>query len=212
MNKELKAIIRLVYNLVERLLGCLYPHIYPYIPKKYWDWQQRQFFRTWGCGARARKDDHIYRAYLENFPVKRLLDIGCGYGRLFPLYAELNIPEVIGIDISPYAISVARDKYPTYRTEVLKVEDLNFPPPPDYFDTAISNYTLAYVPSAYISQAIHNIVEQCKSVFLIEPVRRGEGINYARFLHNYESLFKDKMQLVQQWEYSSQHDVMIYSR
>ena len=128
MNKELKAVVKPIYNLVERLLGCLYPHIYIYVPKKYWDWRQRRFLKTRGFGAQARKDDHIYRAYLEKFPAKRLIDIGCGYGRLFPLYTELNIPEVVGIDISPHAISLAREKYPAYRLEVMKAEDLHFPP------------------------------------------------------------------------------------
>ena len=113
MNKILKAILRPpYYNIIEPLLRWVYPYIYliflPKLFKLYWSRRQRSFFNTFGFGALARKDDYIYRAYLEKFPAKRLLDIGCGYGRLFPVYAELNIPEVIGIDVSPYSIAKAK--------------------------------------------------------------------------------------------------------
>ena len=122
-------------------------------------------------GKQAKVDYPIHRAYLEKIQPKRLLGIGCGSGRLFSLYKKLMVPEVIGIDISPHAISKVKP-YPNYSAQVMKVEVLNFPP--NYYDAAISNAVLRHIPLGnQIAKAISNISEQCKSVLLREPIMGG---------------------------------------
>ena len=134
-----------------------------------------------------------------------VLDIGCGSERVFPLYAELNIPNVVGIDISSTAIKKAR-RYPNCKVRVMRVEDLDFPP--DYFDAVISNAVLRYMPHGKsIIRAISNITEQCKSVLLREPVRGGEYFN--NYVHDYAALFQGKMRLEEHYEYGPV-DVMIF--
>jgi len=146
-------------------------------------------------GKQAKVDYPIHRAYLGKFQPKRLLDIGCGSGRLFSLYKELMVPEVIGIDISPRAISKVKP-YPNYSAQVMKVEDLNFPP--NYFDAAISNAVLRHIPpGTKIAQAISNISEQCKSVLLREPIMGGS--RFYDFRHDCKKLFQ-QMHLDEQYQ------------
>ena len=174
MSNIARTALRTIYNATSPLLSRIYPHLYRLIAKVYFDMQQRRMLNEFGFGPRARADDRIYRAYLEKFPAKRLLDIGCGYGRLFPVYAELNIPDVIGIDISPYAISKVKKAWPNYTAQVMMIEDIKFPP--NHFDAAISNNALAYVlPDIHIRQAVDKIAEQCRSILLVEKCREIEG-------------------------------------
>lgn len=176
-------------------LGQLYRYFCP-IRRIYWDIQTGDLIKRWRTGLKGGSDYPIFRAYLEKFKPKRLLDIGCGSGRLFPLYAELMIPEVVGIDISPAAISKVEMR-PNYTARVLEVERLDFPP--NYFDAAISNAVLRHIPpGSPIARATSNIAEQCKSVLLREVIR-GREFSYD-FRHNYEALFRGKMHLVEHYQ------------
>ena len=152
----------------------------------------------------------VYEAekWLKKLPkIHDLLDIGCGSGRVFPLFAELNIPEVVGIDISSTAIRKVRP-FPNHKAVVMSVEELNFPP--DYFDAAISNAVLRLIPhGARITRAISNIAEQCKSVLLREPIRGRES--YCEYIHDYEALFQGKMRLEEHYQ-DGPVDVMIFSK
>ncbi|UCD96031.1 MAG: class I SAM-dependent methyltransferase [Candidatus Bathyarchaeota archaeon] len=68
-----------------------------------------------------------------SFVQGRVLDIGCGAGR-HALYLQKQGFTVLGIDISPLAIEVCRQKG-LKNTEVTSIEDVAFPP--DSFDTIL---------------------------------------------------------------------------
>ena len=126
---------------------------------------------------------------------------------MFPLFAALGIPEVVGIDISSSALRKA-PFYSDYKVQVASVEDLDFPT--NYFDAAISNAVLRYVPhGASITRAISNIAKQCKSVLLREPIRGKES--YLEHIHDYVALFQGKMRLEEHFEDGSV-DVMIFRK
>ena len=139
--------------LLAKMLGVVLRLLYPHIRQIFWDIKTNGLIKKCRTGAQAKVDYHIYKAYLERMQPRHLLDIGCDSGRLFPLYNELMITEVIGIDISPRSISKC-PSYPNCSARVMKVEDLNFPP--NYFDAVISNAVLRYVPAGtQIAQAIN---------------------------------------------------------
>ena len=185
-----------IRSILIKTLGVTLRPFYPYFRRIYWDVRTNGLIRKYRTGVQAKVDYPIYKAYLERTRPKRLLDMGCGSGRLFPLYNELTIPEVIGIDISPRAISKCPN-YPNYSAQVMKVEDLDFPP--NYFDAAISNAVLRHLPpGSIINQAITRIAEQCKSVLLREPISDEES--FFDFRHDYEALFKGKIRLHEHYQ------------
>lgn len=203
IKAKIRAILRLCFNIATPLLRRILR--YELLNRLWWNLRTNGLIRKYRTGVQSQESYPIYRAYLEKYKPSRLLDIGCGSERVFPLYAELNIPNVVGIDISSTAIKKAR-RYPNCKVRVMRVEDLDFPP--DYFDAVISNAVLRYMPHGKsIIRAISNITEQCKSVLLREPVRGGEYFN--NYVHDYAALFQGKMRLEEHYEYGPV-DVMIF--
>lgn len=74
---------------------------------------------------------------------ERVLDLGCGNGRLFELFRGRNI-EYIGVDFSEKLIEKAREKY----GEHFQVADiLSLPFPDNYFNSVWSIAVLHHIPS-----------------------------------------------------------------
>lgn len=202
---KIRAILRLCLSIATPFLSWGYRR--KNVARIFWNLRTDNLIRKYRTGIQAQDAYPIFRAYLEKYKPKRLLDIGCGSGRLFPLFAELSIPEVVGIDISPRAIEKIRP-YPNCKAFVMTTEDLDFPP--NYFEAAISNAVLRYIPHGVsINRAISNIAEQCKSVLLREPVRGRES--YYDHIHDYEALFQGKMRLEEHYQ-DGPVDVMIFSK
>src|SRR4030042_5532013 len=74
----------------------------------------------------------------------KILDLGCGNGRLSELLQEKNI-EYFGIDNSKELIEIARKKYPYGKFEIADALDLPFPI--NFFDKVISIAVLHHIPS-----------------------------------------------------------------
>jgi len=75
---------------------------------------------------------------------EKILDLGCGNGRLVELFQEKNI-EYFGVDNSEKLIKIARKKYPYGKFQV--ADALNIPFPSDFFDKIISIAVLHHIPS-----------------------------------------------------------------
>ncbi len=60
------------------------------------------------------KSDKKIGMILDNADVKvgsKVLDVACGTGVLIPYYLERNVESVLGVDISPKMIEIARSKF-----------------------------------------------------------------------------------------------------
>jgi ubiquinone/menaquinone biosynthesis C-methylase UbiE len=91
-----------------------------------------------------------------------LLDIGCGYGRFFPIYKEQGL-KIYGIDISKEMIDEAIKKY-GYITEEIKfcgAEKIDYPD--NYFDVAIA-------------WAVFDAVKQDQSIYELLRILKKDGI------------------------------------
>lgn len=77
-------------------------------------------------------------------PGEKILDLGCGNGRYFPLFERKNV-DYIGIDNSEELIRIAREKYPQAKFQVANA--LNLPFPNNYFDKVYSIALLHHIPS-----------------------------------------------------------------
>jgi len=87
--------------------------------------------------------------WVEPTPGKRILDLACGPGTLSYRLARDVSPdgEVVGIDLAPGMIELARREAPTglpVRFELMDMEDLRFLD--DYFDAAACGHGLQFVP------------------------------------------------------------------
>lgn len=85
-------------------------------------------------------------AFIKNLviPGERILDLGCGNGRLLELLKEKDI-NYLGVDNSEKLIDIARKKYPQKRFMVADALDL--PLPDNYFDKVISIAVFHHIPS-----------------------------------------------------------------
>jgi len=84
----------------------------------------------------------FFRKYVQEG--ERILDLGCGNGRLFELFKNKNV-EYIGVDNVEKLIEIARKKYP--EAEFLVGEALNLPFPDNYFAKVFSIAVLHHIPS-----------------------------------------------------------------
>jgi len=84
--------------------------------------------------------------YFEGFVNNgdRVLDLGCGNGRLLELFKNKDI-EYIGIDNSENMIEIAKTKYPGANFQVGNV--LNLPLKNNSFDKVFSIAVLHHIPS-----------------------------------------------------------------
>lgn len=92
----------------------------------------------------------VFKKYIKSGD--KVLDAGCGNGRLFDYLKELEV-EYQGVDISPKLIDKAKSKYPEAKFEVADI--LSLPFADQQFAVLLSIATLHHVPSTeYQKQVI----------------------------------------------------------
>jgi tRNA (uracil-5-)-methyltransferase TRM9 len=95
-------------------------------------------------------------------PGARVLDVGCGNGRLLKILAEQNV-KYIGVDQSEALISICQEKYPEYK---FAVEDiLNLGELPEYdFDYVFCIAVLQHLPGVDLRlQALKQLKNKIKT-------------------------------------------------
>lgn len=75
---------------------------------------------------------------------ERILDLGCGNGRLYELFKEKTI-DYHGIDFSDKLIEIAKKCYPQFKFHV--ADALNLPFSANFFDKVFSIAVLHHIPS-----------------------------------------------------------------
>lgn len=77
-------------------------------------------------------------------PGEKVLDSGCGNGRLFEALKNKDI-DYFGIDISEKLVAIAKERYP--RAKFLVGDSLNLPLPANFFGTIFSISVLHHIPT-----------------------------------------------------------------
>ena len=123
----------------------------------------------------------------------RILDLGCGYGRLSKVLLQLGY-EVYGIDVAAWAVEEAKKYAPggSFRP----YDGISIPYPAEMFDGVLTWTVLQHVPPGDIRKVAHEIVQVLKhggELFCLENTTIGvedkEHI-WFRKNHEYLSLFR----------------------
>jgi len=77
-------------------------------------------------------------------PREKILDLGCGSGRLLKIFQNIEI-DYLGVDGSKKLIKIAQRKYPNAKFQVADVLNLSFPN--NSFDKVFSIRVLPHIPS-----------------------------------------------------------------
>jgi 2-polyprenyl-3-methyl-5-hydroxy-6-metoxy-1,4-benzoquinol methylase len=153
----------------------------------FWDKQAEDIDSRWG---KSEGDYAILKEILTRLNVRRLLDVGCGSGRLFPLYQSLGIGEIVGQDIAQHALELARNHHPDIPARLLTTPITELPFPPFSFDIAICNRVLQHIPPSSIAETIAALCRLSRHVYLNE-LSTSDGLSEAYFMfkHDYPALF-----------------------
>ncbi len=141
---------------------------------------------------------------------RSVLEIGCGNGRNFPLYASMNITEVVGQDISSGALLLAKKRhYPSITLTETPITQLKYPK--DYFDLIVSNRVLQHIPADSLPPIMEAICWMSRFIYINEATPRevGESLDsFYMFIHDYKALFAQyhfniirEMPVENQWRY-----------
>ena len=112
-------------------------------------------------------------------PGDRVLDVGCGTGRLGDHVAELVAPggEVVGVDPLPLRIEIAARKNPRFHARVGRAEDL-------------SQFEDASFDAAYANSVLHWVSDKAKALRELSRVLKPGGrvaVNSADALRGHQS-------------------------
>lgn len=151
----------------------------------FWEAQAEPIHEQWGS---TQHDFQILSTLLQRYQPTSLLDVGCGSGRLFGLYIEQGIQEIVGMDLSAQALALAKARYPWIKLFQGKVEELALPV--NCFDLAICNRVLQHVPPHAIESAVAKLCTRCRLVYLNELTAHDRlREEFFMFRHAYPRLF-----------------------
>jgi len=85
--------------------------------------------------------------YNYALPGEKVLDLGCGNGRLLQIFKEIDI-DYIGVDSSEKLIEIAKKLYPNAKFQV--ADALHPPFPTNHFDKIYSVAVLHHIPSSQL--------------------------------------------------------------
>lgn len=131
------------------------------------------------------------REFLDDFHVKRCLEIGCGYARLTPYIAEYS-DEMYAIEPEKKLFEIARKLYPMFNFLNTPVDKMPFPN--NYFGLIVSWTVLQHIPPIKLRDSISEIlrVAQDDAVILIAEYTKktASPTTWGHSLEEYSRLFK----------------------
>jgi SAM-dependent methyltransferase len=151
----------------------------------FWEEQAAPIHEQWG---HDEHDFHVLSKLFRQHQPKSVLDVGCGSGRLFGLYSEHGINEIVGVDIAETALRLANERFPWVATVQGKVEDLDFSA--KRFDLAVCNRVLQHIPPRTIEGAIGKLCTISRLVYVNELTESDQlPEEFFMFRHHYPTLF-----------------------
>ncbi|MBI5949006.1 MAG: methyltransferase domain-containing protein [Chloroflexi bacterium] len=153
----------------------------------YWELRTPDLHRQWN---EDRSDFAVLRQIIKDREVQSLLDLGCGSGRLFPVYEEAGLKEVLGVDIAGRALALANRLHPGIPTLRSKAEDLD---PGRRFDLVVVHRVLQHLPEETLPTVVERMTQIARKAIYINEISESDHANLkgARYIfeHDYIPLF-----------------------
>ncbi len=153
----------------------------------YWELRTPDLHRQW---SQDRSDFEVLSQVIEGRQVESLMDLGCGSGRLFPVYKQAGLKQVLGVDIASRALALAKRLHPEIETLRTKAEDLD---PGRQFDMIVVHRVLQHLPEATLPTVIERMTQVARKAIYINEISESDRANLsgARYIfeHDYIPLF-----------------------
>jgi len=166
-------------NLGKSFLKKSFPTVYSRV---FWNGLAAHVHSHWGYDD---YDFDVVAKCIETIGAESVVDVGCGSGRLFPLFIEQRV-EFCGCDISPAALSLARRRFPEANLREVAVEGISDLVLRRRFDLAVSHRVLQHIPPATFAKALRAIATAASAVYVNEMTADQTPANSSyMFSHNY---------------------------
>lgn len=129
-------------------------------------------------------------------PLRKALDIGCGYGRLTPWINTIS-EKTFAIDHDSEALGKAKKQYPEIEFRNERIQETSFED--SEFDLLFAWNVLMHIPEVEIKDAINEmkrILSEEGHVLIMENIQEQpeSPVTWGRTVEKYESLFKLPLQ------------------
>jgi SAM-dependent methyltransferase len=111
---------------------------------------------------------NITASFIRKIQPKSLVEVGCGTGQLFSLYA--NIPRVVGCDWTDGMLQKSRTRVQRHEISNIELKKLDITKEHlnEKFDLALTRTVLMHIPEEAVESACGNLCEMSDTVMLFE--------------------------------------------
>jgi SAM-dependent methyltransferase len=165
--------------------GLLPAHWRRRLITQFWENMAGAIHATWGS---ERNDYATLGDVLWRYRPASLLDAGCGSGRLFPLYLQCGVQQVVGTDISERALEIAHKAFPSADLRHVSLMELDFQE--NSFDLCVCNRVLQHVPITEIREVTTRLARISRLIYVNE-LTDSDNLDQVFFMrqHDYGTLF-----------------------
>jgi len=106
---------------------------------------------------------------LKNLKGKKILDLGCGTGRLIPILSG----EIIGADVSEKMLAIAKKRFP--KIKFLKEDALNLSFEDESFDAVVCAFLIVHIKDpAKLFEEVYRVIKP-GGVFVLTNINQRKG-------------------------------------
>jgi len=168
---------------LHRLLVADYQHL----RRWYWEFRTPDLHRT---TETPPAESELIRDIAERYGVESVLDVGCGSGRLFPVFQAAGVERILGVDIAGRALAIAKRLHPEVPTIRIRISQLELP---EEYDAVMTNRVLQHITAGDLPATVDRICDAARKIVYINEISDSEGADLTgvryMFFHDYISLF-----------------------